>query len=221
MTGQLAFSLPVVAAFRREDFCAAPSNAAALAAVLDPGVPRLLLLGPQGAGKSHLAQIWTTANEAELLPLAALPARMPTLSPHARIAIDDAGALPRDEVALFHLCNLVAGSGRLLLTATTPPRDWGLGLPDLLSRLQALPIARLGLPDDALLSAVLVKLFADRQVTVPANLIQYLVSRMERSIDAARSLVADLDASALAQARPISRSLAAELLDHQFDLPLD
>ena len=103
--------------------------------------------------------------------------------------------------------------GALLLTAQTPPRDWGLTLPDLISRMQAAPIARLEAPDDALLSAVLVKLFADRQVAVAANLIPYLVSRMSRSIGAARALVAALDARALAEGRAISRGLAGEVLD--------
>ncbi len=220
MTGQLAFSLPVATAFRREDFFASPSNAAALAAALDPVTTRLLLLGPQGTGKTHLAHIWACAIGAELLPLADLPARLSGLSPQARIAIDNADASPRDEAALFHLHNLLAPAGRLLLTATTPPRDWGLTLPDLLSRLQALPTLRLAAPDDALLSAVLVKLFADRQIAVPPNLIPYLVSRMERSIAAARSLVALLDDRALAGGRPVNRALASEVLDTQTQLDL-
>ncbi|MBE0552217.1 MAG: chromosomal replication initiator DnaA, partial [Rhodobacteraceae bacterium] len=101
----------------------------------------------------------------------------------------------------------------------TPPRDWGLRLPDLLSRMQAAGLARLDEPDDALLSAVLVKLFADRQIAVPVALIGWLVSRMERSIAAARDLVAQLDARALAEGRPVSRALAAELLDERLDSP--
>ena len=104
-------------------------------------------------------------------------------------------------------------AGRLLITATTPPRDWRLALPDLHSRMQAAALTRLEPPDDALLSAVLIKLFADRQITVPPNLIAYLVSRMERSIAAARDMVAVLDARALAAARPVTRALAAEVLD--------
>ncbi|MFZ1479477.1 MAG: chromosomal replication initiator DnaA, partial [Paracoccaceae bacterium] len=109
--------------------------------------------------------------------------------------------------------NLLLPTGRLLLTAAAPPRDWGLHLADLLSRLQAAPVAQLQAPDDALLSAVLIKLFADRQITVPPNLIPYLVARMPRSIDAARALVADLDARALQDGRAITRALAADLLD--------
>jgi chromosomal replication initiation ATPase DnaA len=99
------------------------------------------------------------------------------------------------------------------MTARTPPRDWGIALPDLFSRLQAAPIATLAAPDDALLSAVLVKLFTDRQVAVAANLIPYLVSRMPRQISAAQDLVAALDARALAEGRPITRQLAGDVLD--------
>lgn len=210
--GQLAFKLPVTEAHRREDFFASPSNAAALQAATTPA-QRLLIVGPPGAGKTHLAHIWARLTDAEIIPLHALPARLPDLAATASVVIDNADDPDRDEDALFHLYNLTAASGRLLLTATTPPRDWGLRLPDLLSRLQTMPLVRIAAPDDALLAAVLVKLFADRQITVPPNLIPFLTSRMERTIAAARSLVAALDARSLAAGRPVNRALAADLLD--------
>lgn len=211
--GQLAFDLPVAAGFRREDFFPSPANALALATLDDPTQRRLLLIGPHGAGKTHLAHVWAEAHGARLIRLPDLPALLPDLPPDAALAIDDADALPRDEALLFHLWNRLSPQGRLLLTAATPPRDWGLTLPDLLSRLQTLNQVALTPPDDALLSAVLVKLFADRQVMVPPNLIPYLLARMERSIAAARQIVARLDAAALAQRRPITRALAAEVLE--------
>lgn len=211
--GQLAFDLPVAEGFRREDFFPSPANALALATLDDPAQRRLLLIGPHGAGKTHLAHVWAMAHQARLIRLADLPALLPDLAPDVALAIDDADATPRDEAALFHLWNRLAPQGRLLLTAATPPRDWGLVLPDLLSRLQTLNQVALTPPDDALLSAVLVKLFADRQVTVPPNLIPYLLARIERSIAAARQVVARLDAAALARGRPITRALAAEVLD--------
>lgn len=215
MIRQLAFDLPNPEAMTREHFFAAPSNALALQ-VLEgwrnwPG-RKLLLVGPEGAGKTHLAHIWAALAGAEILSAETLGTTdIASLSGRA-VVVEDADRIGPAEAQLFHLHNLVTTTGVLLLTARTPPRDWGLGLPDLISRMQATPIAHLDAPDDALLSAVLVKLFADRQVAVPANLIPYLVSRMPRSIGAARALVAALDARALALGRPITRALAGEIL---------
>ena len=219
MIRQLAFDLPAREAWRREDFFPSPANAAALAAVDDwrnwPG-GKLVLTGPKGSGKTHLARLWAAEAGAALLPAADLAtADLPALSAHGAVAVEDAETAagnPQAEAAFFHLHNLVTQSGHLLVTANRPPRDWGLALPDLASRLQAAALARIEAPDDALLSAVLIKLFADRQITVPPALIPYLVARMERSIDAARALVAALDARALAEGRPITRQLAADLL---------
>ena len=218
MIRQLAFDLPAREAWRREDFFPSPANAAALAAVDDwrnwPG-GKLVLTGPKGSGKTHLARLWAAEAGAALLPAADLAtADLPALSAHGAVAVEDAETAagnPAAEAAFFHLHNLVTQSGHFLVTAAHPPRDWGLTLPDLASRLQAAPLARIEAPDDALLSAVLIKLFADRQITVPPALIPYLVTRMERSINAARALVATLDARALAQGRPITRQLAADL----------
>ena len=215
MIRQLAFDLPGRAAMTREHFFVAPSNALALQAVEDwrnwPG-RKLLVVGPDGAGKTHLAHVWAALADAVILSAEALAAAdIASLSGRA-VVVEDADRIGAAEAQLFHLHNLVTTTGALLLTARTPPRDWGLHLPDLVSRMQATPIAHLDAPDDALLSAVLVKLFADRQVAVPANLIPYLVSRMPRSIGAARALVAALDARALALGRPITRALAGEIL---------
>ena len=216
---QMAFDLGAQETYARADFFPSPSNAQAWVTVEDwqnwP-LGRMLLIGPAGAGKTHLTHIWATSAGAQIIPAQKLAALDPTALPPA-IAVEDAdqaAGLGNLEEALFHLMNHLHNSGgRLLVTAKTPPRDWGIGLPDLLSRLQAMPISHLSPPDDALLSAVLVKLFADRQITVPPNLIPYLAARMERSIAAARHLVATLDARALALGRPVTRALAAELLD--------
>lgn len=220
MTRQLAFDLPARAALGRETFFVSPANALALA-TLDgwrgwPG-GRMLLVGPAGAGKTHLAHVWAAEARAVILPAAGLRDRhLPDLADHGTVVVEDAGHLsdPADETALFHLHNLLgAQGGALLLTAATPVRDWGLTLTDLVSRMQAIALTRLEPPDDALLSAVLVKLFADRQITVAPALIPYLASRMDRSFAAARDLVARLDALALAEGRPVTRALAATLLD--------
>lgn len=223
MTRQLAFDLPSVEAMTREHFFVAPSNALALQAVEGwqdwPG-RKQMIVGPEGSGKTHLAHVWAALTGAVILPAEGLAATdIASLSGRA-VVVEDADRIASTvpiegaEAQLFHLHNLITASGALLLTARTPPRDWGLTLADLKSRMQATPIATLEGPDDALLSAVLVKLFADRQVAVPPNLIPYLVSRMPRSIGAARGLVAALDARALAAGRPITRALAGELLGH-------
>lgn len=216
---QLAFDLGLQENLSRDGFFPSGANAAGLAAIAAwQGWPqrRHLLIGPAGAGKTHLAHIWAAEAGAEILRATTLPQYDPTSLP-AHLVVEDAdemAGLPAHEEALFHALNhQLASGGTLLITARTPPRDWGLGLPDLLSRAQSIAIARLDAPDDALLSAVLVKLFADRQIAVPPNLIPYLAARMDRSIAAARHLVAALDARALALGRPVTRALAAELLD--------
>lgn len=216
MTRQLAFDLPGLQAMTREHFFVAPSNALALQTVEAwrdwPG-RKLLLVGPEGAGKTHLAHIWAALADAVILPAETLAETDIASLAGRAVVVENADRIGAVEAQLFHLHNLATTNGALLLTARTPPRDWGLRLPDLISRMQATPLARLDAPDDALLSAVLVKLFADRQVAVPASLIPYLISRMPRSIGAARALVASLDARALAARRPISRKLAGEALD--------
>lgn len=218
MTGQLTFDLPPKKTFTRSDFFPADSNSEAMSQLADwPNWPngKLILIGPEGAGKSHLAHIWAAEAGAVLLQVDDLET-LDLGADWSAVVVDDAHRVagnPAQEEALFHLHNRVLPAGRLLLTANTPPRDWGLRLPDLQSRMQAAAIARLHAPDDALLAAVLVKLFADRQITVPPNLIPYLTLRIDRSIAAAQAIVETLDARALQLARPVTRALAAEVLD--------
>lgn len=216
---QLGLELAPPPALGRADFLPAPPNALALAA-LDAGLPggRLLLTGPAGAGKTHLASIWATERGALWLSCATLPRDLPALLARRaprRMALDGAEAVagtPGEE-ALFHLLNhLKAEGGELLLTARAPARDWGLALPDLASRLAALPQVPLAPPDDALLAAVLVKLFADRQAEVGPELIAWLVARIDRSFAAARATVARLDAESLRLRRPITRAFAQAVL---------
>jgi chromosomal replication initiation ATPase DnaA len=220
VTRQLAFDLPARPALGRENFFVSPANALALTALEGwrdwPG-GRMLLLGPEGAGKTHLAHVWAAETGAVILPAQGLAARdLPGLAEAGAVVVEDADALAEaaDETALFHLHNLLgAQGGVLLVTAERPVRDWALGLADLKSRMQAMGVTRLDPPDDALLAAVLVKLFADRQITVAPALIPFLCSRMDRSFAAARDLVARLDALALAEGRPVTRALASALLD--------
>jgi len=204
----------------RADFVVSPANAAALAAVEGwAGWPegKLLLAGPEGSGKTHLAHVWAAAAGGIVLPAAALTgAVLPALAEAGRVAVDDADALAGDragERALLHLHNMLAeAGGRLLLTARRPAPAWGVRLPDLASRAEAAALARLERPDDRLLEGVLVKLFADRQLPASPELVAYLTARMERSLAAARALVAALDARALAEGGAVTVRLAGRVL---------
>lgn len=213
MSRQYAFDLAAPPTFRAEDYFRSASNAAAWAQVIEAPWPggRMLLVGPEGVGKSHLAHIWAQSAGAGIMTARQL-GRADLGQIRGAVAVEDAQTLagdPAGEEALFHLWNR---AGPLLITASHPPRDWGLALPDLASRVQAMAVARIEPPDDALLAAVLVKLFADRQVQVQPSLIAYLAARMERSLGAARRLVDELDRRALSLGRPVTRSLAASVV---------
>jgi chromosomal replication initiation ATPase DnaA len=214
---QLALSLDHAESFAREDFLSGPSNAAALALVESwPDWPdrAVVLVGPAGSGKSHLAAIWAAEAGARSVAAHALeqPA-VPMALATGAVVIEDAAPGALDERALFHLLNLVREERAfLLLTARTPPAGWNLEIRDLGSRLKALPVASLSAPDDGLLRAILVKLFADRQLAVDEALVGYVATRIERSFAAARDTVARLDQEAMRQQRPLTRVLAAEVL---------
>jgi chromosomal replication initiation ATPase DnaA len=212
---QLALALDHTESFAREDFLSGPSNAAALALIeCWPQWPNgaVILTGPEGSGKSHLAAIWANVAGARLVAARALEqATVPAALATGALVIEDIVAGAFDERALFHLLNLAREEEAfVLLTAHTMPT--GLAIRDLGSRLEALPIVGLAAPDDALFRAVLVKLFADRQIAVEENLISYVATRIERSFAAARALVGRLDAEAMRRKRPLTRALAAEIL---------
>ena len=175
--------------------------------------PALVLTGPAGSGKTHLAHVFAARANATLLAAAALDVgRVPDLLGAARaIALDDAEAA--EEQAFLHLYNMLAErGGHLLVLARRPPARWGIKLADLRSRLLAAQVATLLPPDDALLSAVLLKLFADRQLQLTEGVMNYLLTRLERSFEAAQHAVAALDRAALAAHRRITVPLAREVL---------
>ncbi len=221
MGQQLTFDLPVRTALGRDDFFVSPANAVAVAAIDGwddwPG-GRLILTGPKGSGKTHLAHVWARDAVAIVLSAKDLTANhmAELVNSTTNIAVEDIETIagnPDSEQVLFHLYNMVLSEGgRLLMTAVSPPGTWPLTLPDLESRLQGSNLANLAPPDDALLSAVLVKLFADRQIDVSASVIDALTKRMERSFDTAAHLVADLDALSLAERRPITRNMVTRVL---------
>ena len=213
---QLALALDHAESLAREDFLAGPSNAAALSLIERwPDWPSrtILLRGPEGSGKSHLAAIWARAAGARTLsPRALGGADVPIALATGALVLENLAEGRFDEAALFHLLNLAREErAYLLITARSAPTTWRIGVPDLASRLRALPVVALEAPDDALLRAVMVKLFADRQLVVDESLIGFLATRIERSLAAARAAVARLDREALRLQRPVTRALAGEL----------
>lgn len=214
---QLPLDLGFRPALGRADFLIAPCNAAAVA-WLDrwpqwPGTA-LALWGPAGSGKTHLVEVWRARSGAVTIePRALSSALVPQLLGAARdVAIDDADGA--DEEALLHLYNLLAErQGHLLLAAREPPARWSLHLADLRSRLLASAAVAVEAPDDALLGAVLVKQFADRQLRIGEDVIAYLLPRIERSFAAVQDIVAALDHAALAGQRAVTVKLAREILN--------
>jgi chromosomal replication initiation ATPase DnaA len=215
---QLSFDLPPRAAGGRAAFYVAPANATALALVdAWPDWPggRLALTGPEGAGKSHLAAVWAARAGARALSVPELAAADPLALGAGAVVIEDLDRAPpgaAGERALFHLLNAQAErGGHLLLTGRAPPARWPVRLPDLASRLAAITPAAIEAPDDALMAALLVKHFADRQLRVSPALVSWLVPRIERSAAAAARTVDLLDREALARGQPLGPGLARQL----------
>jgi chromosomal replication initiation ATPase DnaA len=214
---QLTFDLPLAPRFGREDFLVSPSNETGYALIERwPDWPDtiLLLLGPPGSGKSHLAAIWAETARAWTVDADEVThERVPHLASNGALVVEDMDRGGRDEAALFHLLNLARErKAHLLITAERPPDQWGLKVRDLLSRLRLAPSVALDPPDDALLKAVLVKLFVDRQLVVDTSVVDYIALRIERSLAEAAAVVAALDQEALSRGRRVSRPIAADLL---------
>jgi DnaA regulatory inactivator Hda len=218
---QLALDFEQRAAFGLDDFLVVPGNADAVA-WLDrwPDWPGrgLAIYGPPGCGKTHLMHVWQASTGGRIVDAATVStSSIPDFaggSKNPALAIEgaDQGV---DEVALFHLYNMIVeAGGTLLLTGRSAPSRWTIELPDLASRLSALPSVSVELPDDELFAALLIKLFADRQLRVGAEVVSYVASRIERSFDAARRLVAALDAAALEGQRDITVPLARQVLNN-------
>lgn len=214
---QLALDLPALIADGEEDFLVAPSNQEAVDWLERwPEWPsgRLLLCGPAGSGKSHLCRLWRQRSGAEDGTQLDTDSQIAALGAGKSLCLDINGRVTGEEV-LLHMINWADENGAsLLITGIDPPIGWGIKLPDLRSRLQASSIATVGAPDDALLQAVLVKLFSDRQLQPSIDVLSYITERTERSFAAARSLVARIDNAALAKGRKLTVPLVREVLEN-------
>lgn len=212
---QLALALDHSESYAREDFLSGPGNEGPLQLIdcwPDWPASAVALVGPEGSGKTHLAMMWASAAGARIIPGHALgEAELPSALATGALVVEDA-ATGTDERTLFHLINLAREEKVFLLfTARTPPVTWAVAIPDLASRLRALPVVTLQAPDDAMLRALIVKLAGDRQLIFDESVVGYLSMRIERSFAAARAAVIALDEEALRQRRPATRALAAEL----------
>jgi chromosomal replication initiation ATPase DnaA len=214
---QLAFALPHAESLTRDNFLEGPANEAGLALIDSwPDWPNrvMLLVGPEGSGKSHLAAIWAEqagarSSSARALTAAGVPGALAT----GALVVEDLKPSDFDERAMFHLVNLAReDEASVLITARLAPSAFEIELRDLRSRLRAVPMVSLLPPDDALLRALIVKFCADRQMAVDETVVSYLATRIERSFAAARRAVELLDTEALRLGRPVTRALAAELL---------
>ena len=218
---QLPLNFETRTALGREDFLVSDANEAAVAWIDRwpdwPG-PFLLIIGPERSGKTHLSHVWAEKSGAAVLTLAdlgALDINAMTEIASQPILLEDLGS-QMEEQKLFHLYNLVKEKGGfLLMTAHEPVSEWGLQLPDLKSRMGAVQIVRIGEPDDALFGAVLLKLFTDRQLQVSPELLQYLITRLERSFEAANTIVEKIDRLSLAEKRDITIPLVRSILDKE------
>ncbi|MDB5652555.1 MAG: chromosomal replication initiator DnaA [Tardiphaga sp.] len=214
---QLAFALPHAESLSRDNFLEGPANAEALGLVERwPDWPNrvMLLVGPEGSGKSHLAAIWAELAGARSTMAHALSAQgVPGALATGALVVEDLNAGSYDERALFHLLNLAReDEAYVLITARVAPAALPIDLRDLRSRLRAVPVVQLTAPDDQLFRALIVKFCADRQMSIDESVVSYLASRIERSFAAARQAVEMLDTEALRLGRPVTRALAAELL---------
>lgn len=216
MARQLVFDLARAPGFDRDDFLVSAANEAAVAAIQAwPNWPgrTLLVTGPTGSGKSHLAAIWaadvgaTTSKVAGSLDFSLWDGG------GRSVLLEDCDGGTHAEQALFHALNLVRETaGWLLMTARNGPGTWGIRTPDLLSRLRLSPTVAIHSPDSELMKAVLLKLFTDRQILIDEDVINYAARHCEQSLDAVNRFVAAVDEAALATGRRITRPLASHTL---------
>lgn len=221
---QFVLDLPHRPALGAEDFFVSQSNAAAVALVdrwPDWVLASALVVGPRSTGKTHLAHVWRLRSKAVEVPARTLAeSAIGALQSSGALLIEDLDRGIADELVLFHLLNMAREQNlSVLLTSACPPGELVVALPDLRSRLRALPLVPIEMPDEALLRAVLVKLFADRQLIVEPHVVERIALHMDRSMSAAEAIVAEIDRRALALQRRVTRALASEVMAALHDAP--
>ena len=212
---QLTLDLPHRPALGRDDFLVTESNAAAVELIDQwPHWPSYgaIIIGPPGSGKSHLVEVWRQKSGAQICASDQLTIEsIPALLGNGPCAIEIGLVLP--ERAIFHALNFAKQSAQnLLFTSIQPLSNLKMEIPDLASRLNSLPTVQIGQPDDALLRGVLLKLFLDRQIAVDEATLSYMLLRMPRSLQSARSIVAEIDQQAMIEKAEITRSFVARVL---------
>ncbi len=214
---QLILDLPVRTSTGRDDFFVTAANEAAVGVIdawPDWPAPVMVLVGPAGSGKSHLGAVWATQSGATTVAAAAVRAAgVPELLETGALLIEDAPGVGLDEAGFFHVLNLAREmKASVLVAARDDPARWPVSLPDLRTRLMVLDVIRLGAPDDQLMRGVIVKQFQDRQIAVDEAVVSYMLTRMERSLEAVGRLVAEIDRTALEQKARITRAFVAQVM---------
>ncbi len=219
MSRQLAFDLPHRPAMGLRDFYVSQANASAVRDIegwREWPHAKMILVGPEGSGKTHLTHVWEGLSGAQICAAETLAQNAEHMSQATALALEDADRIAGDraaETALFHVHNALAlRQAPLLITARARPSRWGLELPDLASRMAQAAQTHLDPPDDHLFAAVVVKLADDRQMRLTPTILAYVIPRLERSFGAAQRFVASLDARALADQRPPTRGMAKKVL---------
>lgn len=224
MAQQLNFDLSARPALGRDAFFVSEANAVALAMVdtwRDWPSGKLLLLGPRGAGKTHLAHVWAAESDARIIAASALETSDVEALASTPICVEDVHVMAghtASETALFHLHNLALAQGMpLLMTGEGRPAEWGVTVPDLASRLEGTPVARIEAPDEVLLGALFAKLFSDRQLAPHPDVVPYLARHAPRDFWQAQQIVATMDARALSEGRELSRDLARRVVTQHIE----
>jgi chromosomal replication initiation ATPase DnaA len=217
MPAQLVFPFGVEPALGREDFILAPCNEQAVQFIRrwpDWPTRAAALYGPPHSGKTHLAAIWRSMADGEAVPARGLaPDLVPTIASRALVIEDVDSNEPSEDRDRALLALLERQAGALLLTARTPPVDWPVAIGDLRSRFLSLVAFRMWAPDDNLLSALVIKHFADRQLEVTEGVVKRIVTHVERTPEAVAAFVARADIKALAEKRSVTDRLVLELID--------